>query len=186
MKKIICWVLFYCIGLNLNAQKVGGCISGIYSAANPKIRLQFEALIENQFSGGVNLSYYFVNWKGPIIEPFARIYGKKNGNVKGFFGQFKMIYGNLSTWQDLYNKGYIRNKRFSTFGVGTGVGYKFLIGKEFAIEPLLGVRFLTPPQNKWASGNAEQEALNILGEGIAWYLTTGFPVDFQLKFGYQF
>jgi hypothetical protein len=24
------------------------------------------------------------------------------------------------------------------------------------------------------------------GEGLGWYLTTGLPIDFQLKFGYQF
>ena len=62
-------------------------------------------------------------------------------------------------------------------------GYKFLIGDHFTIEPLLGFRLLSPPVYNY--DESYYDALDI-AEGIGWYLTTGFPLDYQLKFGYQF
>ncbi len=186
MLKPIVVFIFIFLSFQALAQQPQGCISGTYSTVNAKVRIQYEYLIEGQYSGGVNLNYYLLNWQGPVVEPFIRVYGKRYGNKEGFFAQLKLIYGNLSSLKELYDGNYIMNKRFSTFGVGASAGYKFLIGKDFVIEPLAGIRFLTPPQTKWVNITSEQEALNKLGEGIGWYLATGFPLDFQLKFGYQF
>lgn len=161
------------------AQDFKGHVSGTFGILNPKIRLQYEHPIQQRFSIGANLNYYMVNWTGPVIEPFARLYNKKDGCKEGFFLQGKLIYGNLKAFEELAD---VSVQRWSTFGLGVGTGYKFLIGKAFTIEPYFGVRFLSGPSYEIyePTGGAE------IGETIGWYITTGFPLDFQLKFGYQF
>lgn len=186
MKKIALFFLF--LGLISNVlfgQKYNGNISGMIGLINTKIRLQYEKPIGSRYSAGVNVNYYLVNWKGPMIEPFFRIYNSKDGNEKGFFGQAKLIYANLSTLDyDLYSNS-LANSRWSSFGIGAGVGYKHLIGKHIIFQALGGIRFVSPPVYRYKSGYDEDVAASI-GEGIGWYLTTGFPIDFQLKVGYQF
>ncbi|HTO16120.1 MAG TPA: hypothetical protein VLZ83_10125 [Edaphocola sp.] len=167
------------------AQNFEGNISGTLGIVNFKARIQFEIPIQERASFGMNMNYYFLNWTGPVLEPFIRIYGKRDGNMEGFFGQAKLIYGNLSTLNyDLYG-GALENRRWSTFGFGFNFGYKFLIGKQFTIEPLTGLRLLSPPIYRFKSGYYEDDYAGI-GEAIGWYFTTGFPLDFQLKFGFQF
>lgn len=167
------------------AQGFKGHASGSVGILNPKIRLQYELPLKDRASYGMSMNYYLVNWTGPVFEPFIRLYGKKDGNAEGFFFQPKLIYGNLSTLDyDLYG-GYLENKRWSTFGVAMNCGYKFLLGDHFTIEPLGGFRFLSPPVYRYRTGADEDYYANI-GEGIGWYLTTGFPIEFQVKFGYQF
>ena len=166
------------------AQDFKGHASGTFGILNGKVRVQYEMPLKSRASYGMNMNYYLVNWTGPVFEPFIRIYGKKDGNAEGFFGQAKLIYGNLSTLDyDLY--GAIENKRWSTYGFGINCGYKFLLGKHFTIEPLTGLRILSPPVYRYKTGDDEDYYANI-GEGIGWYLFTGFPLDFQLKFGFQF
>ncbi|MDB4089612.1 hypothetical protein N9544_08340 [Flavobacteriales bacterium] len=167
------------------AQDFKGHASGTFGILNGKVRVQYEMPLKDRASFGMNMNYYLVNWTGPIFEPFIRIYGKKDGNAEGFFGQAKLIYGNLSTLDyELYG-GAIENKRWSTYGFGLNCGYKFLLGNHFTIEPLTGFRILSPPVYRYKTGADEDYYANI-GEGIGWYLTTGFPLDFQLKFGFQF
>ncbi len=167
------------------AQNFKGHASGSFGILNPKVRAQYEIPLKSRASYGMNMNYYLVNWTGPIFEPFIRIYGKKDGNAEGFFSQAKLIYGNLSTVDyDLY-EGNLENKRWSTFGFGVNCGYKFLLGNHFTIEPLTGFRLLSPPVYRYKSGFDEDEYLDI-AEGIGWYLLTGFPLDFQIKFGFQF
>jgi hypothetical protein len=186
MKKILLLVLFVGLFSNeITAQKYNGNISGMIGLINTKIRLQYEKPIGNRYSAGVNMNYYLVNWKGPMIEPFFRMYNSKEGNEKGFFGQVKLSYANLSTLDyDLYSFA-IANKRWSSFGLGAGVGYKFLWGKRLTFQATGGLRFVSPPLYRYNSGYDEDVAATI-GEGIGWYLTTGLPIDFQLKMGYQF
>jgi hypothetical protein len=168
------------------SQNFTGHASGTFGILNGKIRLQYENPLKDRASFGANLNYYLVNWKGPVLEPFIRIYGKKDGNEEGFFGQAKLIYGNLSTVD--FDDQYVENKRWSTFGFGMSFGYKFLLAKHFTIEPLMGFRILSPPVYRYTDAyynDPNSEGLAI-GESIGWYLTTGLPFDFQLKFGYQF
>jgi hypothetical protein len=150
---------------------------------NAKVRVQYEKSFRDRASFGANLNYYFANWKGPVLEPFARIYGKKDGNAEGFFGEAKLVAGNLSTLNFDENSYAISNKRWSTFGFGVDFGYKFLIKDHFTIEPLFGFRLISPPIYKYNDG---YDQTMVFAEGAAWYLTTGFPLNFNLKFGYQF
>jgi hypothetical protein len=151
------------------AQNFRGHASGEIGFINFKLRAQYEMPVRENYSVGINCNIYFINFVGPSFEPFFRAYLRKHGNEKGFFGQGKFIYGNLSQA--------FADDRFNMFGFGLGGGYKFLIKDHFTIEPILGYRFVSPPP--------EPQSVNV-GETIGFYITTGFPLDFQLKFGYQF
>ena len=168
------------------AQDFKGHASGTFGLLYGQVRVQYEMPLKSSASYGINMNYYLVNWTGPVFEPFIRIYGKKDGNAKGFFGQAKLIYGNLSTLNyDAYG-GAIENKRWSTYGFGISCGYKFLLGKHFTIEPLTGLRILSPPVYRFKDGIDVDYFANAIGEGVSWYLTAGFPLTFKLKFGFQF
>ena len=170
---------------NIVENSFNGNVSGTFGVLNGKVRLQYERPFKDRASYGINVNYYMVNWTGITGEPFIRIYGKNDGNAEGFFGQAKLIYGNLSNMSYGSHNGAIENKRWSTFGFGLNFGYKFLLSNKFTIEFLSGLRILSPPVYKYKDGVNEDNAMAIT-EGIGWYLTTGFPLDFQLKFGFQF
>jgi hypothetical protein len=163
------------------AQGFKGNASGTFGIFNRKVRIQYEMPLSTRASFGVNLNYYLRGWSGPVLEPFIRVYGRKRGNAEGLFGQAKFIYGNLLTVDDGLQKIAPENKRWTTYGAGISIGYKFLVGKNFTIEPLTGYRFLTPP---YFVNNSQKE---FSGWFLPiWYLTTGQMIDFQIKFGYQF
>jgi len=184
-KRFLSLMLFMSLTIMANSQNWKGNASAGFGLLNTKIRLQYEMPITKQFSVGANANYYLINWKGFIVEPFARIYGK-NGNEEGFFGQFKIGYGNLSTVDVLYADLY-ENTRSSVFGGGLGMGYKFLIGNHFTIEPYFGTRFYTTPIYEYKSSVDSWESLgNDIGSGIGWFMTTGLPIEFNWKVGYQF
>jgi hypothetical protein len=159
-----------------------GNVSAAFGPLNGKVRIQYEMALKSRASWGVNMNYYLINWTGPVFEPFIRVYGKKNGNAEGFFFQTKAIYGNLSTLNFEAIEQYVDNSRWSTYGFGMSIGNKFLLGKHITLDALFGYRILTPPTFEYKGGYS---AAN-LGEAIGWYLTTGMPLDFQFKLGYQF
>jgi hypothetical protein len=166
------------------AQEFKGNVSGTIGILNIKARLQYELPIKESASTGLNMNYYFKDWTGPVFEPFIRVYGKKYGNAKGFFGQFKLIYGNLKTigsYPDAFS-----NKRWSTYGLGINCGYKILFKSNFTIEPLIGLRLLSSPVYKCKPGNSADCDEMRSGSQEEWLFSTGGPVDLQLKFGVQF
>ena len=77
----------------------------------------------------------------------------------------------------LYGKTRGKKKRWSTYGFGISCGNKFLLGKHFTIEYITGVRLLSAPPVTYDYFNYDK---------LAWYLSTGLPIDLQLKFGFQF
>ena len=153
------------------AQNFKGHASGTLGIFNTKVRVQYELPLNDRTSYGINMNYYFQNWEGFLVEPFIRIYGKKEGNAEGVFGQAKLTYGNLSGNFNSYS-GNLEEVRSSVYGFGLNGGYKFLFGKHFTVEPLMGIRLLSAPSN--------------LSDVTDWYLSIGFPIDFELKFGFQF
>ncbi len=160
-------------------------VSGSFGPLNPKIRLQVEKPYKERSSYGVNFNYYLVNWTGPMFEPFFRVYGKKTGNEEGTFLQAKAIYGNLLTLNFDNYDGALENKRWSTFGAALNFGYKTVLGKHITLEGLTGVRFVSPPVLKYKSGYNPSEYTNA-ASAVGWYATTGLPLEFQFKIGYQF
>ena len=184
MKKTLTLLITSFLALTINAQ-IKGSASATYGILNPKIRLQYEYPMGDRASVGATLNYYLINWTGPKLDVFGRIYTKSTGNEEGGFFQAKVGYGNLSTLD--FDERYIKNSRWSTFGFGLAGGHKFLLGEHFIIEPLIGFHIYTSPKITYTEEYSKFES-DIIGtvEDIGWYLTTGLPIDFQLKFGYQF
>ena len=182
-KKCIGVIVFVCITIFAHSQNWKGNGSFGFGILNPKIRGQYELPLTNKFTVGANANYYFVNWKGVTIEPFARIYGK-SGNSEGFFGQFKLGYGNLGVLEDELSNTNV--KRWSTLGGGLGCGYKFLVGSHFTIEPYFGVRFYSGPNYEINSENSYYNLGYSTAETVGWYVMTGLPIEFNWKMGWQF
>lgn len=183
MKKIILTAVAVFTFVFANAQNFKGNLSGTVGLLNSKARIQYELPIGSKFSTGVNLNYYFTAFSGPLIEPFFRLYGKSKGNTEGWFLQAKLGYGNLNTEIEDQNN---NKKRFSTYGGGIAVGNKFFVSNKITIEPLIGFRVYSPPPT--IDVKSSQTAQNYVdaASGLSWLATTGFPLDFQLKVGYQF
>tara|TARA_B110000285_G_scaffold228254_1_gene290953 strand:- start:183 stop:761 length:579 start_codon:yes stop_codon:yes gene_type:complete len=182
--------LLFCglFATNVVAQNWEHNISGTVGLLNAKIRLQYERPLGDKATLGCNMNYYLVNWTGPVFEPFGRIYGKKDGNTEGFFAQGKIMFGSLSIVD--YDTEFLQDpnqNRWWTFGMGAGGGYKSMIGEHFNFESIFGIRLLAAPTYRLDFD--DEFGLNDasgVGEVIGWGLTTGFPLDIQLKFGYQF
>ena len=71
-------------------------ITGMVGLLNAKARAQYEVLLGDQSSVGANLNYYFVNWTGPKLEAFYRMYLGRDGNEEGVLIQLKGGSGILS------------------------------------------------------------------------------------------
>jgi hypothetical protein len=174
-----------CLSGVAQAQGFTGHASGTLGMLNPKLRVQYEAPLMERGSFGINVTYYTMTWEGPMYEPFLRIYNRRHGNEKGLFGQVKAIYGNLSVIDPSSEYLLTTQKRWSTYGMGLNIGYKFLLGNHFTIEPLAGLRLLSSPHHLYDTSTEEGE-LDAGADTVLWYIMTGFPLDFQLKFGFQF
>jgi len=200
MKKSIAILCSVMITFSVAAQDMA--LTGAVGLLNAKVRVQYEHLIGDNSSAGANLNYYFVNWTGPKLEGFYRWYFGRDGNEEGLFMQAKGgmgILSNLYYSTDYYIPGstsYIYdNKYWNTFGGGIAFGGKVVTRAGFVFESHIGYHIWTPPVYNFSNEytnyqnssyyNAAQDAA-ALGEAIGWYLTTGMPLDFQMKFGWQF
>ena len=59
----------------------------------------------------------------------------------------------------------LKSNRWSTFGAGVAISYKFLIVDRLTIEPLIDLRVVSPPTYNFNDESMEASALSI-GEGI--------------------
>jgi len=173
-------------------------ITGMVGLLNAKARVQYEALLGDQSSVGVNLNYYFVNWTGPKLEAFYRMYLGRDGNEEGVFIQLKGGTGILSNLEyaeaftyngSSYNM--YENKTWQTIGGGIAIGGKVVGRSGFVFESHIGYHFWSPPTYRYTADydtHYESALQNgaAIGETIGWYLTTGFPLDVQMKVGWQF
>ena len=75
MKITIFLTALFMTGLTY-AQNFKGHASGTFGILNAKIRAQYEMPLKDRASFGINMNYYLVNWTGPVLEPFIRLYGK--------------------------------------------------------------------------------------------------------------
>ena len=197
MKKIIAFLCAGLITFSVAAQDMA--ISGTFGLLNPKLRVQYEHLVGDQSSAGANLNVYFVNWTGPKVEGFYRWYFGRNGNEEGLFMQGKAGVGILtnlyyendewlipgSTTDYIYD-----NKYWQTYGGGIAFGGKVATRSGFIFESHIGYHIWTPPvynfSDEYNTYTSTVQNAAALGEAIGWYLTTGMPLDFQMKFGWQF
>lgn len=182
-----------------NAQDFKGAASGSLGLINFKIRLQYEQPLNEHFSYGLNTNLRFMTFKGVQFEPFFRLYNKKMGNTEGFFLQGKASLGFFKHNNDVSYYGSLEKPGFTAGGGGIGLGYKILFGgsknkgEGFIIEPYLGIKLaFTNAFNEnnvditIDTGDDEYYYEDIDAEAIRWVATVGFPLEINVKFGYQF
>ena len=196
MKKII--LLFFIGALTFNSYAQSNSVTAGMGLLNTKIRVQLEHGFNDNMSTGANLSYYMVNWKGPRLEGFYRIYFSDD-NEKGMFAQAKAGAGLFSnvwdgddltftnpttgTTYDVYD-----SNTWMTVGGGIAFGGKITTRGGFVFETTLGYHFWTPPTNQYSSDYDDyyDDALSAF-ETIGYYVVgPGFPLDMQVKFGFNF
>ncbi len=186
MKKIILSTILLLFVVSINAQDYKS-ISGTVGPINAKARLQYEQQIKDRVTVGGQLTYYFVNWTGPKLEVFGRLYSKKSNVEEGFFLQGKIGYGNLSVLEeDEYSTS---TSRWSTIGLGAAYGWKYMFSDKLGIETLLGLHFYSSPNytNDYEEDYLEEDYPDLYRavESTGWFATTGLPIDFQLKLVYK-
>lgn len=153
-------------------------LSSSLGIVNYKFRLQYEKGHKSNSSNGAMLTFYFGDFPGLKLEGFTRQYRKKQNNCEGLFLQEKIGVGYL--FSGLYDE-YEQNIAGITVGGGVAGGYKLMIGNHLNVEAILGLHFYVPP----IVGNAEV----VYGQDARkywWYTTTGMPIDFQFKIGWQY
>ena len=118
------------------------------------------------------------------MSSFCKICLSKKSNIEeGFFLQGKLGYGNLSVLdgEEIYNHS---TKRWSTFGVGAATGWKYMFSDKLGIEMILGLHFYTAP-NSYDGYDDDYGDYEDAFEDVGWFVTTGLPLDFQLKLVYK-
>ena len=194
MKKVILFLFIGALAFNVSAQS--NSVTAGMGLLNTKVRVQLEHGFNYNMSTGANLSYYMVNWKGPRLEGFYRIYFGDD-NERGMFAQAKAGAGLFSnvwdgddltftsngTTYDVYD-----SNSWMTVGGGIAFGGKITTTGGFVFETTLGYHFWTPPTNQYSSDYDDyyDDTLNAF-ETVGYYVVgPGFPLDMQVKFGFMF
>jgi len=181
--------------LTLSTSAQSNSLTAGVGLLNAKVRVQLEHGFADKMTTGANLSYYLVNWKGPRLEGFYRLYFTDDSDIGAFFqtkagvGLFSNVLdGELTTFElggetyDIFEK-----STFTTVGGGIGFGYKYTANGGFVFETTLGYAFWSPPSDNYTDEYQDYSELGYAFETIGYYLVgPGFPLDFQLKFGYNF
>ena len=200
MKRIISILFAGMITFSTSAQS--NSVTAGAGFLNAKVRVQFEHGFSDMHSTGVNLGYYFVNWTGPRLEGFYRIYFGGD-NEKGMFMQTSAGAGMFSyalddddltfssidpitgvvTTYDRYNS----NGSWMTAGGGIAFGGKMTTNGGFVFESTLGYHFWTPPPSNYSSDYDLYAATSDAVEMLGYYVVgPGFPLMFQVKLGFNF
>ena len=196
MKKIILLLFIGALTFNVSAQS-NSLTAGI-GVLNAKVRVQFEHGFEDMHSTGVNVGYYLENWTGPRAEAFYRIYFGGD-NEKGMFMQASAGAGMFSyalddedafeffdgtNWTSIYSD----KSTWTTLGGGIALGGKMTSRGGFVFESTMGFQIWSAPTPNYSS-----EYDNYLSNGasavetVGYYVVgPGFPLHFQVKFGYNF
>ena len=156
--------------------------------------IKFERVSANQFvSYGFHARGYLFIFNGIKIEPFSRMYFKKDG-PEGAFAQFKLSLGiydmNSILFQGVQcystvngarvcpgNTNYVRRSDITYLaGGGVAFGYQFLLGskKSFALDLFGGVQAIIPAKRFNRS------------EELYLWLSRGFPIEFGVRLGKAF
>jgi hypothetical protein len=204
MKKIILLLFIGALSFNVFAQS--NSLTTGFGILNPKVRVQYEAGFGDMHSAGVNLGYYFVNWTGPRLEGFYRIYFGGD-NEKGMFmqasagaGLFSFAIDEESTTEFTYTENgvvltsdiYNSSGTWITSGGGIAFGGKMTSRGGFVFESTMGYQIWTPPPSNYSSEYDDYYYLSTgsaldVAETLGYYVVgPGFPLHFQIKLGYNF
>ena len=196
MKKIIS---ILCAGMiTFSASAQSSALTAGIGGINPKLRIQYEHGFAYMHSTGLNVGYYLENWTGPRAEAFYRIYFGGD-NEKGMFMQASAGAGLLSyaleddylTFTDAsgveYNT-YTSANSWTTLGGGLALGAKMTSRGGFVFESSMGLQIWSKPPANY-SDDYDQYGGGFLDavETVGYYVVgPGFPIHFQVKFGYNF
>ena len=195
MKKII--LLFLIGALTVNSYAQSNSLTAGIGLLNAKVRVQFEHGFAYMHSTGVNLGYYLENWTGPRAEAFYRIYFGGD-NEKGVFMQASAGAGMFSYALDDENLTFTVNSveyntytdanSWTTLGGGIALGGKMTSRGGFVFESSMGFQLWTePPSNSSDDYNDYGGDFLDAVETVGYYVVgPGFPLHFQVKFGYNF
>ena len=206
MRRTILLLFIGALSFNVFAQS--NSLTTGFGILNPKVRVQYEAGFGDMHSAGVNLGYYLVNWTGPRLEGFYRIYFGGD-HEKGMFMQASAGAGMFSyaldddaettfdyvdpvtgvtTNYDIYNSG----GTWVTSGGGIAFGGKMTSRGGFVFESTMGYQIWTAPPSNYSSNYDDYWANSAAGavdavETLGYYLIgPGFPLQFQIKLGFNF
>lgn len=195
MKKIITILCAGMIVFSVSAQS-SALTAGI-GLLNTKVRIQYEHGFGDMHSTGANLSLYLLGQDGQRLEGFYRIYFGGD-NEKGMFMQATAGAGIFSYFLEssdllINNNGYYlyedNGDKFTSFGGSLGIGGKMTSRGGFVFETTLGFQLWTPPASNFNEDYVNANPGEALGDATnvaLYYLGPGFPLMFQMKFGYNF
>ena len=165
-----------------------------------KFRMKYENVLNGNFTSGLYFNAYYAYFKGIRFDPFIRLYPADKA-PKGFYFQAKALVGyfNADIAYD-YTYEYIalngdtvsntltekRNKSFSTYGGGIGIGYQFLVGKgQMPLDIFIGIQLFskfTAPQTIVYDGNTYTTL-----DDLIWILTgPGSFLNCNFGIGFSF
>jgi hypothetical protein len=193
MKRII---TILCAGMiTFSASAQSNSVTAGFGLLNAKVRIQYEHGFADMHSAGANLGLYLQGQDGQRLEGFYRIYFGGD-NEKGMFAQASAGAGMFSyffTDEDLGivdisgNSLYSDNgDKFTSFGGSIGFGGKMTSRGGFVFESTLGFQIWTPPPSDFNDDYVGLDDVDDATNIVLFYLGPGFPLMFQMKFGFNF
>lgn len=155
-----------------------------------KIRIKAEFPLSEKLSTGAFVSYHYAYFKGPVIEPFLRMY-ISDECPKGFYMQFKVSAGYYSSKMEFIHieadstTTTIKQKHsFPGFGAGLAFGYQYITRKGGLFDFFVGYKlmpFLGPDFVNYQNSVYRTE------DDFTWYiLGPGSRINCHFGIGYSF
>ena len=194
MKRVI---TILCAGMiTFSASAQSNSVTAGFGLLNAKVRIQYEHGFADMHSAGANLGLYLQGQNGQRLEGFYRIYFGGD-NEKGMFMQASAGAGMFSYFLDeddqvVLNGYYLyedAGDKFTSFGGSIGMGGKITTRGGFVFETTMGFQIWTPPAANYNDSFTEANPDYVLGDfanDVLFYFGPGFPLMFQMKFGYNF
>jgi hypothetical protein len=130
------------------------------------IRVKYETPLNNRFTVGGVLTYYYGSFPGIHLAPQARLFFRSNA-PDGFYAQFRAVAGY-----------HFETEISTTFGAGLALGYQVFFGRSNRIflDFNIGARFMTPVVEDMSGF-----------EDTTWFLWgPGSLIDGLFSIGYRF
>ena len=190
MKRII---TILCAGMITFSASAQSSVTAGFGLLNAKVRIQYEHGFADMHSAGANLGLYLQGQNGQRLEGFYRIYFGGD-NERGMFMQASAGAGMFSYFFDSADQVSINSidlykdegETFTTFGGSIGFGGKMTSRGGFVFESTLGFQIWTPPPSNFNEDYVGLDDVDDATNIVLFYLGPGFPLMFQMKFGFNF
>jgi len=176
--KIYLIALFVLIFTSTQAQQKQNLIKLSIGVIN-KVRLGYEYPLNEKFSVGGVVDYYYGEFPGIKLEPFARYYFGRECPT-GLYSQARFLYGHFKSELKNPINSYSNGQIFNSIGGGLDLGYQWLSGKNknIIVDISLGAQFMPSKISSTSqrSGAEIDAGFFILGPGAIFnpHLSIGF------------